>query len=200
MPLELFLALVGFAFVTSATPGPNTMMLLASGVNFGFKRTVPHILGVSCGFGLMLLIVGLGLGAAILASPAVATSLKIASILYMLWLAWRIANAGSPDAKDTRGRPMSFIEAALFQWVNPKAWAIALAGVASYTVPASYGLSLAIFVAVFILLNLPIAAAWTGFGVGLRSFLADPVRLRIFNVTMALLLVASLWPLAKEWL
>ena len=200
MPLELFLALVGFAFVTSATPGPNTMMLLASGVNFGFKRTVPHILGVSCGFGLMLLIVGLGLGAAILASPAVATSLKIASILYMLWLAWRIANAGSPDAKDTRGRPMSFIEAALFQWVNPKAWAIALAGVASYTVPASYGLSLAIFVAVFILLNMPIAAAWTGFGVGLRSFLADPVRLRIFNVTMALLLVASLWPLAKEWL
>ena len=200
MPLELFLALVGFAFVTSATPGPNTMMLLASGVNFGFKRTLPHILGVACGFGLMLLIVGLGLGAAILASPTVASTLKIASVLYMLWLAWRIANAGSPDAKDTRGRPMSFVEAALFQWVNPKAWAIALAGVASYTVPASYGLSLAIFVAVFILLNVPIAAAWTGFGVALRSFLADPLRLRLFNVTMALLLVASLWPLAREWL
>jgi threonine/homoserine/homoserine lactone efflux protein len=200
MPLDLFLALTLFAFVTSITPGPNNLMLLASGVNFGFRRTIPHMLGIGIGFAVMLLGVGLGLGALLAAYPAVYQALRVASIAYMLWLAWKIANSGPVTAKDgdAHARPMTLLQAALFQWINPKAWAMALTGTAAYTVPSNYLATLAIMVVVFALINLPSVSVWTVFGVALRRVLQDPVRVRIFNAAMALLLVTSIWPLITE--
>ena len=129
MTHELLIALLGFAFVTSVTPGPNNMMLLASGVNFGFRRTVPHMLGISIGHSLMVFLVGLGLAGVFKAWPPALVMLKVASVAYMLWLAWKIAHAGAPGEGTARARPFSFLQAAAFQWVNPKAWAMALGAV-----------------------------------------------------------------------
>src|SRR6186713_525501 len=134
MTTDAFLALLVYAFVTSVTPGPNNLMLLASGVNFGFVPTIPHMLGISGGFLALLLAVGFGLGAVLTAFPSLHLVLKIAGGLYLLYLAWRIAMSRSL-AKDgeTKGRPMTFLEAAAFQWVNPKAWVMAVSGMAIYT-------------------------------------------------------------------
>lgn len=199
MPFELFVALVGFAAATAWSPGPNNLMLLASGVNFGLVRTIPHMAGISLGFPLMIVLVGLGVGGAIAAVPQLYLALKVLGILYMLWLAWKIANAG-PMNKETVAvsRPMRFHEAVLFQWVNPKAWAMALTGAATYTLPTAYLLSLLTIAGTFLVVNLPGCFAWIGFGVGLRKLLQDEKRVRIFNVTMALLLVASLLPVLWE--
>jgi len=200
MSLDLLLALLGFAFVTSATPGPNTMLLLASGVNFGVRRSVPHMAGVIVGFGIMLAAVGAGLGALFAQLPGVHLALQVASIAYMLWLAWRLATTRTLEGAEGSGRPMTFLEGAAFQWINPKAWAIALAGVATYTEPTRPVLSLAIFVLVFVAINPPIVLAWTAFGVALREVLQEPRILRTFNIAMALLLVASLWPGVRHWI
>jgi threonine/homoserine/homoserine lactone efflux protein len=200
MTFEAFAAMLVFAVVMSATPGPNNMLLLASGVNYGFRPTLPHMAGITLGFAVMLLAVGLGIGAVLAAWPRLQHGLRIASILYMLWFAWRLATAGpvGDNAAPARDRPMSFLEGAAFQWVNPKAWAIALSGTATYTSSASPVGSLMIMVAIFTLLTPPMLGAWTAFGVGLRRLLADPWKLRAFNVTMALGLVASLWPVVTE--
>jgi threonine/homoserine/homoserine lactone efflux protein len=195
MTIEFIAGLVAFAFVTSITPGPNNLMLLASGVNFGFRRSLPHMFGVGFGFVFMIVALGLGVGQIFTAFPALYSVLKWVSIVYMLWLAWQIANAG-PVAKDEQSgaEPMTFVAAALFQWVNPKAWAMGLTGVTAYTLPANYWLSLAIMALTFGLINIPSIACWAGFGVALRTFLQDPARVRVFNISMALLLIASLYP------
>ncbi|MFN3575772.1 MAG: LysE family translocator [Tabrizicola sp.] len=193
MSSELFLALLGFAFVTSVTPGPNNMMILASGVNFGFRRTLPHILGISLGHALMVFLVGLGLAGVFTAWPPALTGLKLLSVGYMLWLAWKIAHAGAPGAGRAKPRPMTFLQAAAFQWVNPKAWAMALGAVSAYvTEPsvAAYGL----VAGAFALVNLPSVSLWAAAGQGVRRWLEAPGRLTLFNWTMAGLLVLSLWP------
>lgn len=199
MPLELLISTIGFAAAMAWTPGPNNFMLLASGVNFGFARTLPHMIGVSVGFPLMIVIVGTGLGQVFAAAPQLYLVLKVLSILYMLWLAWKIATAG-PMHKEAAAasRPMRFYEAVLFQWVNPKAYAIALTAVAAYTLPAAYLFSLAVIATIFLFVNLPGCGAWTAFGVSLRQMLQDEKRVRIFNWTMAVLLVASLAPVLWE--
>ena len=202
MTADLLTALVVFAFVTSITPGPNNMLLLASGVNYGFRRTIPHMLGVSLGFCLMILLVGLGIGQAFQRFPVLYTVLKISSVVYMLWLAWKIATSGpiSSRAHDATARPMTFLEASAFQWVNPKGWTMCLTAVSAFTVPAQYLVSLLAVVAAYFVVNLPSVSAWTVFGVSLRGLLADPKRVRIFNVAMAIALVASLWPVVAEHL
>jgi threonine/homoserine/homoserine lactone efflux protein len=195
MPLDMLAALCVFALVTSITPGPNNLMLMASGVNFGFRRSIPHMLGVGCGFVFMIVAVGLGISQVFAAVPQLYTVLKVVSVVYMLWLAWHIANAGPVEGNGEAGaKPMTFLAAAAFQWVNPKAWAMALTGVAAYTLPANYMVSLLIMALVFGLINIPSIACWTGFGVGMRQMLQDPAKVRIFNVGMAVLLVASLIP------
>ena len=201
MTLDLLTALAVFAFVTSVTPGPNNMMLLASGVNYGFRRTIPHMLGVSLGFGLMILLVGLGIGQAFTSFPPLYIALKIVSVIYMLWLAWKIANAGPMVASgnDAAAKPMTFLAACAFQWVNPKAWAMCLTAVAAYTVPTQYALSLAAVVAAYVIVNAPSVSVWVLFGQSLRGVLSDPKRVRIFNVAMAIALIASLWPLVAEY-
>ena len=193
MTQELLLALLGFAFVTSVTPGPNNMMLLASGVNFGFRRTVPHMLGISVGHSLMVFLVGLGLAGVFQTWPPLLTGLKLASVAYMLWLAWKIAHAGAPGEGRVKPRPMSFWQAAAFQWVNPKAWAMALGAVAAY-VPDPSVMAYAAVAGVFALVNLPSVSIWAGAGQAVRRWLEAPGRLALFNWTMAGLLVLSLWP------
>lgn len=200
MTLDIFAALVLFAFATSITPGPNNLMLMASGVNFGFRRTIPHMLGIGVGFLSLLLGVGFGLGAVLAAYPVLHTSLKVAGGVYLLYLAWRIAMArsiASADEANGEARPMTFLEAAAFQWVNPKAWVMAVTAMAIYTDPRAPFLSVVLVAVAFALVNVPCVSTWAGFGVALRGFLADPVRLKWFNIAMGLLLVASLWPMLR---
>ncbi|MGL4320252.1 MAG: LysE family translocator [Paracoccaceae bacterium] len=193
MTLESLIALIGFAFVTSVTPGPNNMMLLASGANFGFRRTIPHMLGISIGHLVMTVIVGLGLAGLVHQEPRVLDVLKWVSVAYLLWLAWKLANAGAPEGATGQGRPMAFLGAAAFQWVNPKAWTMSLGAVTAYA-PEATVLNVAIIAAVFAAINLPSVSVWTMAGEQLRRFLTSPARLRAFNYTMAALLVLSLWP------
>ncbi|HEV7252312.1 MAG TPA: LysE family translocator [Mesorhizobium sp.] len=193
MPTETFAALIVYAFVTSITPGPNNFMLLASGVNFGFVRTIPHMLGIGVGFLSLLLGVGLGLGAVLTAVPALHTALKIVGGAYLLYLAWRIAMSRTlARAGEAGARPMTFMEAAAFQWVNPKAWVMAATAMAVYVDPLQPLLSVVIVALAFALVNLPSVSTWAGFGTALRGFLEDPVRLKWFNLTMGLLLALTL--------
>jgi threonine/homoserine/homoserine lactone efflux protein len=193
MTQEVFLALLGFAFVTSVTPGPNNMMLLASGANFGLRRTVPHMLGISIGHSLMVFLVGMGLAGLFRTWPPALLVLKVVSVAYMLWLAWKIANSGAPGEGRVHAKPMTFLQAAAFQWVNPKAWAMSLGAVAAY-VPQPSVASYAAVAAVFGMVNLPSILVWAGAGQVVRQWLMEPARLRAFNWTMAVLLVLSLWP------
>jgi threonine/homoserine/homoserine lactone efflux protein len=197
MTHEILIALLGFAFVTSVTPGPNNMMLLASGVNFGFRRTVPHMLGISVGHSVMVFLVGLGVAGAFKAWPPALTLLKVASVAYMLWLAWKIAQSGAPGegrpGREGGARPMTFLQAAAFQWVNPKAWAMALGAVAAY-VPVPSVWAYAAVAGVFAAVNLPSVSVWAAAGQAVRRWLQEPARLRAFNWGMAGLLVLSLWP------
>ncbi|AJO77335.1 MULTISPECIES: LysE family translocator [Pseudomonas] len=200
MPLsiDLLLAFALFAFVTSVTPGPNNAMLLASGVNFGFRRTVPHILGISSGFLVLVLAVGLGLGAVFEAYPVLYKVLRYVGAAYLLYLAWNIARSGpvSQDI-DGKGRPLGFWGAAAFQWVNPKAWVMALGAISTYTPLQGYFFNVVVIASLFALINAPSVGVWAGFGSVLRNVLRDPRWLRLFNYGMALLLVISLFPLLQ---
>ena len=190
-------ALATFCFVSSITPGPNNLMLLASGANFGFRRTVPHLMGVCLGFAAMVFLVGMGVGSLFAAYPALYDVLRVAAIVYMLWLAWRIATSSGLGETSASARPMSFVEAVAFQWINPKAWAMALGATAAFVSPETFVVGVTIVTVVFAAVNLPCIASWAGFGVVLRRFLDRPRALRAFNVTMALLLVASLYPMVE---
>ncbi|EXL08083.1 lysine transporter LysE [Brucella anthropi] len=199
MSVEIFLALLVFAFVSSVTPGPNNLMLLASGVNFGFRRTIPHMLGIGVGFFVLLLAIGFGLGALIETVPSFYAALKFAGGAYMLYLAWKIAmsrSIGEAKHRD-KAEPMTFLQAAAFQWVNPKAWVMAITGIATYANHDNYYVSVLLVSSAFAIVNLPSVSVWAGFGTLLRNWLSDPVRLKWFNLIMALLLVLSLWPMLK---
>ena len=197
MSETMLLALAAFCFVSSITPGPNNMMLLASGANFGFRRTLPHMLGVSLGFAAMVFAVGMGLGSLFKAYPPLYDGLRVVATVYMLWLAWRIATASGLGETAGAARPMSFLEAAAFQWINPKAWAMALGATAVFVTPEAFVTGVVIVAAMFAAINLPCIASWAGFGVVLRRFLDRPWALRAFNVTMAVLLLASLYPMIE---
>ncbi|MEY8840851.1 LysE family translocator [Cribrihabitans sp. XS_ASV171] len=192
MSADLLLALALFAFVSSITPGPNNLMLMASGANYGFRRTIPHMLGIGAGFTVMILLVGAGLIRVFDAWPVSYTLLRSASVVYLLYLAWKIATATPVQGKGT-GRPMSFLQAAAFQWVNPKAWAMALTAISAYTPDRSMPAILLVAL-VFGAINLPSVSTWTVLGQQMARLLTHPRRLTAFNWTMAALLVASLYP------
>lgn len=205
MPLEQLTALFVFALIAAVTPGPNNTMLLASGVNHGFRRTLPHLFGINLGFPMMVLAIGLGLGQVFVAEPRLYEILKVVSMAYLLWLAWKIGSAAPvpPDtalAADARStaRPMTFLEAAAFQWVNPKAWIMGFGAFATYSIPDRALTSALIISAAFFVAGWPSTAIWAGFGVGMRRFLGTATRVRAFNIAMALLLVVSLVPAALE--
>jgi threonine/homoserine/homoserine lactone efflux protein len=193
MSLELAGALSLFAAVTLFTPGPNNVMLMASGLNFGFRRTLPHLSGVVIGFGFMVLLVGLGLGTIFTALPWLYPALKIVAAVYLVYLAWKIANASAIEEK-RRSSPMTFWQASAFQWVNPKAWIMAIGAVTSYAAVAAFPLNAAVASAIFTVIGVVSAFVWLTFGTGLRRVITDQKVVRIFNYVMALLLVLSLVP------
>jgi threonine/homoserine/homoserine lactone efflux protein len=206
MNLNAVLALALFAFVSSITPGPNNFMLLSSGVRFGFSRTIAHMLGVSFGFGFMLCAVYLGVHQTLAQLPWLLTIMKWLGIGYLLWFAVALArdrtpiNTASPLATNTSSKPMTFLGACAFQWINPKAWWMAVTASSTY-VPAlgfnqtdawlgAFWLSL-----IFVLVNIPSVSAWAWGGTQLRRFLSNPQSLQFFNLLMAALLVASIVPI-----
>lgn len=182
-----------FALSMSASPGPNNVMVTASGANFGFRRTLPHMFGVALGFPVMLLGVGVGFGAVLAIHPQIQTVLQIVGSAYLLVLAWRIARATEAGVGAAMARPMSFLEAAAFQWLNPKAWLIAVGALGTYA-PAGEPLApnLLVMGVIFTAACLPSVGLWTLIGTGVGHLLSTPRALRAFNITMALLLVASL--------
>ncbi|WP_370229224.1 LysE family translocator [Cognatishimia sp.] len=193
MTYEILTGLVGFAFVTSITPGPNNLMLMASGANFGFTRTIPHMLGIGIGFTVMVALVGFGLMQVFDLVPYSYEALTAASILYLLWLAWKFANAGAPETRSAASKPMTFVQAAAFQWVNPKAWYMALSAITLFA--PERDIASVLFVALaFGAVNLPSVGSWTVLGQQMRRFLTNRLRLTLFNWTMALLLLASALP------
>lgn len=191
--LHLLAALGGFAFVTSITPGPNNLMLLASGTRFGWRHSLPHLLGISLGFGVMLVLVGLGLGTVFEQAPWLHDVLRWVSLAYLLVLAWQVATAPPPSADGpARGRPMGVVGAALFQVVNPKAWAMALTAVTAYG-----SLGVVAVTVVFVLVNLPCCGSWALLGEQMRRWLHRPQALKAFNWGAAALMVLSVLPLLR---
>ncbi|WP_108482439.1 LysE family translocator [Oceaniglobus ichthyenteri] len=193
MSYDLLPALVAFSLVSSITPGPNNLMLMASGANFGLRRSVPHMLGIAVGFVVMVFLVGIGLQRVFVAWPLAHTVLQVVSVAYLLYLAWKIANAAPPENAESHGTPFTFLQAAAFQWVNPKAWAMALTATSVYA-PNQTFFAIALVAAVFGAVNLPSISFWLLLGRELRRILTNPARLRAFNWAMAGLLIASLWP------
>lgn len=191
--LTLLGPLMMFIFISSITPGPNNMMLAASGLNFGLRRTWPHLWGVNLGFALMVAVLGLGMGAVFARFPLLHLILKYLSAAYLLWLAWKIATALPQQEAAVQGRPLTFMQAALFQWVNPKAWAMGTGLISAY-VPSGDGYweNLGIAVLLTFAINLPCIITWAAFGSVLRRWLHRPIFIRAFNWTMAVLLVVSL--------
>ena len=192
MTTEILTALIAFAFVASVTPGPNNLMLMASGANFGVRRTLPHFFGITLGFIVMVILVGIGIMQVFNAYPVIYDVLRVASIAYLGYLAWKIAMSGSFSATAS-ATPMTALQAALFQWVNPKAWAFALTMITVYA--PSQSLAAVGFVALVAgLVNLPSIFVWILIGERMQRYLREGVRLRLFNCGMALLLLVSLYP------
>jgi threonine/homoserine/homoserine lactone efflux protein len=196
MTNEILIALMGFAFASSITPGPNNLMLMASGANYGLRRTVPHMLGISLGHAFMVAMVGIVLLQVFETYPVLNIALKVLSATYMIWLAWKIANAVPPEAKKVTGKPFTFLQAAAFQWVNPKAWFMAITAISAYA-PQDQGIVTGSLIVAFIFsaVNLPSVTVWAWMGVQVRRWLGTARRLRVFNVSMAVLLVVSLYPM-----
>ncbi|HYA73245.1 MAG TPA: LysE family translocator [Roseiarcus sp.] len=198
MRTDVFAAMAAFCFVSGVTPGPNNLMLMTSGVNFGFRRTLPHLMGVVVGFCLMVALVGLGLDAIFARFPALLPAMRYLGAAYMLWLAGKIAFAGPAPEGESRGTPLGFFGAAAFQWINPKAWVIALSALTAYSVVDDYTRNVLIVALAYLAIGLPSSGSWALLGSAMRRALGDPRIARPFNLTMALLLVASIVPVFCE--
>ncbi|MEF1291760.1 LysE family translocator [Vibrio sp. M260118] len=193
MELEQLTALVIFAFVSTFTPGPNNIMLMTSGANVGYLRTLPHMCGVAFGFAFMVLLVGVGLTTLFQTYPAIHLVLKYVSLAYLAYLAGKIALSGRASAADDF-RPMTFLGAASFQWVNPKGWSMALSSVTLYSNGGGW-VELMIISVTFLLINFPSGSFWIIAGRELQRWLTSNLRVRSFNILMALLLVGSTLPM-----
>lgn len=192
MNIEILIALCSFAFVSSVTPGPNNLMLMTSGANFGIWRTIPHLLGIVFGFVLMVILVGTGLVRVFETYPLSQDILRVCSVVYLSYLAARIAMARSPSAKSS-DRPLNSLQAALFQWVNPKAWAMALTAVTVYA-PSHSLAAVGLIALICGAINMPSVFIWVLLGSKMQRLLDSEVRFRTFNYCMAALLLATLYP------
>jgi len=199
-PTALILTSIPFLASMGFTPGPNNILVASSGVNFGFKATIPHILGITVGYPLMLLLVGLGLVKIFVTLPEVHLVLKYVCIVYLLYLAWKIANAAAiSEGGKTAAKPMTFLQAVAFQWVNGKGWVVALSAVTTYTVVESSLLTQVLALAgISLVVTVGAVTTWTLFGAMLRRYLHTDRRRRWFNYAMAALLVASIVPVFWE--
>jgi threonine/homoserine/homoserine lactone efflux protein len=196
---QLTIAFVVFATVMFFTPGPNNIMLLASGLNYGFRRSVPHMAGVTFGFAFMVAVCGLGLGVVFTTWPVLQTVLKYAGAAYLVYLAWAIAMAGAPDPEQTKQRkPMSFMGAALFQWVNVKGWVMVIGTVTAYAAIASFPWNIVVQTALSLLLGTLSTVTWALCGTALQPLIRSSTAVKAFNLIMAALLLASLYPVLTE--
>ncbi len=194
--MELILAIALFAFSSGITPGPNNIMLMSSGVNFGIKPSLPHLAGISLGFPTMVLAIGLGLSAVFQAYPLLHLIIKYVGIIYLLYLAWLIANSSSKMEGKQTSKPFTFIQAAAFQWVNPKGWIMAVGAIATFThIDQPLTPQVLTIASVFLTVAFPCALVWLGFGVALKRLLKNQQQQRWFNITMAILLVLSIIPM-----
>jgi threonine/homoserine/homoserine lactone efflux protein len=192
--IEIIMALTLFAFASSISPGPNNLMLMSSGANFGFRKTLPHMLGVGLGFTLMVALVGVGIMQVFDLYPSSYLILKWCSVVYLIYLSYKVATASAPEKNESnKTKPFSFIQAVLFQWVNPKAWTMALTSIGIYA-PQRDISSVILVALIFGAVNLPSISVWVVIGQKLQKILSSVKRLRIFNAVMAALLLASLYP------
>jgi threonine/homoserine/homoserine lactone efflux protein len=199
MSHQLFWAFLVFAVVMFFTPGPNNVMLLASGLHFGFRRTLPHVAGVSIGFAFMIAVTGLGFGALFTSLPWLQTVLKFCGAAYLVYLAIAIAVSGPPEAGHAeRRRPMTFLGAALFQWINVKGWVMAIGTITAYAAIATYPWNVTVQVALSLVMGFASSVSWTICGSALQPLVRSPRAVRGFNVVMAMLLLASLYPVLAE--
>lgn len=197
--MDLLLAVLFFAFSTTITPGPNNVMIMSSGMNYGIRASVPHLVGICLGFPLMVLLVGLGFGVVFERYPHLHQLIKVLGIAYLIWLAWHIASAEPKAIEQGKSKPFSFIQAALFQWVNGKAWVMASGAVAAFTsVGGVYWIEVSIITAAFLLVAFPCVGLWLVCGAALRTLLTKAIFQRIFNITMAVILVLSIVPVMAE--
>jgi threonine/homoserine/homoserine lactone efflux protein len=193
--MEFLIAVLIFAITTGITPGPNNIMIMTSGLNFGVRNSLPHYLGICFGFPAMVVLIGFGFGFVFDKYPILHLIIRIAGITYLLYLSWVIANAAPNSFETKNSKPLSFLQAVLFQWVNPKAWIMATGSIAAFTTPASdIYLQILTIALIFFLLAFITTGTWLFFGVWLQKFLKDPSHQRVFNVTMAVLLVLSITP------
>jgi threonine/homoserine/homoserine lactone efflux protein len=198
-PVVLILTSSPFMTSMGITPGPNNILVASSGVNFGFRATIPHILGITIGYPLMLFIVGIGLAKIFIAVPLIHSILKAISIAYMLYLAYRITLVSAMGEARCAPKPLTFLQAAAFQWVNGKAWVIALGAVTTYTiVDQTLPLQIIALTAISVVITLLSVSCWTFFGAFMRQYLQTDKRRRWFNYTMAALLVLSILPVLWE--
>jgi threonine/homoserine/homoserine lactone efflux protein len=195
---ELFFAFVLFAAVMFFTPGPNNIMVMSSGLTYGFRRTLPHILGVVIGFAFMVGAVGLGFGTVFVAFPVLQTILKYVGAAYLIYLAVMIAMAGPPQPGEASRGPMTFWQGAMFQWVNVKGWVAIIGTITAYAAIAKFPFNIALQVLIFLAMGTASITIWTLFGSALRPFLTSPLAVRVFNLAMAVLLLASLYPVFME--
>src|SRR6476646_7790983 len=199
MSQQLLLAFVVFAAVMYFTPGPNNVMLLSSGLTYGFRRTLPHITGIVIGMAFMIAAVGVGLGTVFIAYPLLQTILKYAGAAYLIYLAAAIAMSGPVKSDQGNGRrPMTFWGAAVFQWINVKGWVMVISTITAYAAIASFPWNIAIQVALSLMMGTLSTVAWALFGSALRPVLTAPWAVRAFNIVMALLLLASLYPVFMD--
>jgi threonine/homoserine/homoserine lactone efflux protein len=188
----------------AVTPGPNNIMLMTSGLNYGVKRSIPHLLGICIGFPLMVLMVGLGMSTVFSAYPALHSIIKVLGVVYLLYLAWKIA-ASSPASLNSSSSkpsssPLTFMQSALFQWINPKAWIMATGAIATYTTATDdLFWQVMIISGVFFMMAIPCVGIWLFFGVALKQYLTSAWHQKVFNVSMAVLLVISIIPVLSEW-
>ncbi len=194
MNFSLLAGLFVFSIVSAFTPGPNNLIALATGANHGYRKTLPHILGVCLGFGIMLALMGAGLGALLQAYPLAFVILKYAALAYLLFLAWKIGTSKGFHEGAKQEKPMTFLGSAAFQWINPKAWVAAITVVTNFTEPSAFWPSLILDGVINIVIAFCAVSSWTLFGTVVKRWLSSPGRLKVFNWSMAALLVLSIIP------
>jgi len=200
--MDVFFAVFFFALSSTITPGPNNIMMMSSGVNYGIRASVAHLCGICLGFPAMVLLVGLGFGLVFTTFPWLHTVIKVVGVVYLLWLAWKIAGSGAGQISTVQNKPLNFWQAAAFQWVNAKAWVMASGAIAAFTtVGGAVVTEVLQITAAFLLVSFPCVGAWLIFGALLRKLLNQPRYRVMFNYSMAFLLLLSVWPVVAElWL
>ncbi|HCI88439.1 MAG TPA: LysE family translocator [Gammaproteobacteria bacterium] len=194
-----YLTIILFAIATCVTPGPNNTMIMTSGLNYGIQRSLPHYLGIILGFPAMVVAVGLGLASLFEQYAVLHLLLKVAGASYLTFLAWKIASAPVSDLSVTEGKPFTFLQAAAFQWVNPKAWVLAVGATAIYTVVGSdHSLQVLVIAIIFLVFGAPCIMLWLWFGASLKRLLQKPESVKYFNYAMATLLMLSLLPVFND--